>query len=100
MAFRQFGLKLERPVRERTRFVAAFRCRLEGVKNPALQARTTGRGEREVRIELEGALVELLGLLELGQILYFTVEIVGLDEREIRFAVLGRLARHLRFFAG
>ena len=67
--------------------------------NPALQLGEARGSQREVRIELESALVHLLRLLELREVFQVRVQIVGLDERQVRFAVLSRLPRHL-FFLG
>ena len=97
MALRQIRLHLESAFREGAGFFLSFRGRLESVIDPALQLREARAGQRKVGIELQGALVELLGLFQLREILQVHVEIVCLDKREVGLAVLRRLPRHLLF---
>jgi len=67
------------------------------MKHPTFEMGEPRGGEREIRIEFERALIELLGLLELFA--FFRHEQIHcLDVGEISFTIFGRPLRDLRFF--
>src|SRR2546428_13453410 len=99
MRLGQARLQFQSPLGEGARFFSALGRSVERVQDPAFQLRVPREGEREFRVELDCAIVELLALLEFVEILKSAGKIVRLDKSEIGLAIFCRLAFELCFLA-
>ncbi len=101
MGFGQIGLKPERFIRRRPRFLGAGSDRFDGVITPALQMRQTRVRQCERRIELNRLLVERL---DPRQVIVMTIRPVEnffrLEVNKIGLAVFRRLLLDPLLFVG
>src|SRR5437660_11284798 len=99
MRLRQVRLQLQRALRQGARFFPVLRRPVERMQDPAFQLRVPSEGEREVRVELDCALVELLALFQFVKILKSAGKVTRLNKSKISLAIVSGFALHLRFFS-